>query len=128
MHFATLEDLTTIHLAAVRDLFRPIRLYASDGLIWTGTIEHSWKPSLISRLRSLFNKDLQVTVDLTYSRVGKFSLFDLKSTLERNAENHPGDMIFQFLDPEQLSRGIEGSNSVEALFDFIDRGICGRGA
>ncbi|MDH3620578.1 MAG: hypothetical protein OER91_06795 [Gammaproteobacteria bacterium] len=99
----------------------------SDSIEWSISVSKKEKVSLGKRLKALAGHLVHTRVEYDYSKIDELSLEDLKSRLIRQSENDPGDVMWQFVEHEDIVKGVMTARSVDELFDFLRDSVCGEG-
>ena len=100
-------------------------LVCSDGIEWTASVSQEEKVSLGKRLKALTGRVVHARVEYEFTRSGDLSLDELKTRLIRQSENDPGDVMWQFVEHEDIVKGVTAARTYAELFDFLRDSVCG---
>jgi hypothetical protein len=126
MHFQDQDALFTTDLMFWGPLtFDWGSVVCSDGIEWSISVSKKEKFSIGKRLKALTGRLVHTRVEYEYSKSGELSLDELKSRLIKQSENDPGDVMWQFVEHEDIEKGVMAAGSVGELFDFLRGSVCG---
>lgn len=100
-------------------------LVCSAGLEWTTSVSREDSVSIKDRLRALTGRRVLTRVEYAYTKSGELGLDELKTRLIKQSENDPGDVMWQFVDHDDIVKGVSASSSYAELFEFIRLSVCG---
>lgn len=100
-------------------------LVCSEGLKWTTTVSREERVSLKDRLKALRGRRVLTRVEYAYKESGEISLDELKARLIQQSENDPGDVMWQFVEHDDIVEGVTASGSYAELFEFLRSSVCG---
>jgi hypothetical protein len=100
-------------------------LVCSEGIEWKTTVSREEKVSFRTRLKALRGCVVHTRVEYSYTMSGELSLEELKTRLIRQSENDPGDVMWQFIEHEDILKGVTASASYAERFEFLRLSVCG---
>ena len=125
MHFPDQDRLFTTQLM----LWGPLTLdgdsiVCSNGIEWSISVSQKERFSLRNWLKVLVGREVKVRVEYAYSKSGEFGLEELKARLIKQSANDPGDLMWQFVEHEDIVKGVTSAKSFSELFDFLLHTVC----
>ncbi len=126
MHFQDQDAFFTTNLMFSGPLtFDCGSVICSDGIGWSISVSSTEAFSLARRLEALVGRLVHTRVEYAYEKTGEFTLEELRSRLIEQSENDPGDVMWQFVDHEEISNGVNQAQTIEKLFVFLRDSVCG---
>lgn len=125
MHFNKIEELNTTDLM----FFGPL-LFEGDSIIdatgqeWGLTLNTKPQINFFQRIKALAGSHVETTVDYGFSKLSLFDLNSLKARLIKQSENDTGDLMWQFIEHDEIVEGVTSSMSITSLFQFIENKVC----
>lgn len=126
-----IDDLEEIRVTSVKDIlggsYKELNLFSSDGVIWGVKVAENIEISLLDKTLAytIFNRPLKVK--LQYFKKDKISLADLKNKILEQSRKDPGDLMWQFIEPEEIEREVPKAETFNDLFLFCKERILGLG-
>lgn len=120
MHFADEESFFTTDLMFTRPITLDWgKLVCSGGLECTTSVSRKEKVSIKDRLKALTGRRVLARVEYAYRMSGELNLDELKTCLIKQSENDPGDVMWQFVDHDDIVKGVTECGSYAELFEFL---------
>ena len=125
MHFQEQDAFFTTDLTFWGPLtFDCGSVVCSDGIEWSISVSKKEKSPMGKRLKALMGRLVHARVEYEYSKAGKLGLEELKSRLIKQSENDPGDLMWQFVEHEDIVNGVMAARDINELFDFLRDSVC----
>ena len=100
-------------------------LVCSKGLEWKATVSREEKVSLKDRLKALAGRRVLTRVEYVFTRLGELTLHELKTRLIKQSESDPGDVMWQFVEHDDIVEGVTAAGNFTELFEFLRLSVCG---
>ena len=96
----------------------------SDGIEWSLEIERRERPSIAKRVSALLGRETTVSVQYRYTMRQSLTLGQIRKRIIRQSERDPGDVMWQFLEHDQIEAGVLAADSLIALYEFLRDEVC----
>jgi hypothetical protein len=125
MHFNNIDKLNTTDLMFFGPLvFETDLIVDSVGQEWVLRLNSKTKISLSERLKAMFGSCVKVKVDYGFIKSQQYELDQLKAKLVEQSKNDSGDLMWQFIEHDEIVSGVNSSSSIPALLQFIESKVC----
>jgi hypothetical protein len=107
------------------NFFDNFRLYSIKGEIFTLEIINFPKINILEKILSyaIYNRNIDLEFELKLT--GKISLDELKQLILQQSEKDPGDVMWQFVEPEEIKTEVPKLKSFNDLFRYCEDRILG---
>ncbi len=95
-----------------------------NGEEWSITVSEKEKVPVINRIKVFLGIYIETTVTYDYKKLNRLGLEELKARLAKQSENDPGDIMWHFIEHENIVSGVMNAKSYQELFAFINSKIC----
>lgn len=125
MHFHSLAELNSTELMFFGPLlFEGDSIIDSEGQEWTLFLNNKPEISLLQRIKAVTGNHVKIAIDYGFLKSYLYDLEGLKQKLILQSANDPGDLMWQFTEHDEIVRGVNLCQSIESLFQFIERNVC----
>jgi hypothetical protein len=107
------------------NFFDDFKLYSINGEIFTLEISNFPNINFLEKILSytIYNRNINLEFELKLT--GRISLEVLKKAILQQSEKDPGDVMWQFVDPEEIKSEIPKLKSFNDLFRYCEDRILG---
>lgn len=125
MHFRNLAALNTAQLL----FFGPLLLEGdsiidSEGQEWTLFLNKKPNITLAQRIKVLIGNHVEVAIDYGFLKSYLYDFEGLKQRLITQSANDPGDLMWQFIEHDDIVQGVNLSQCIGSLFQFLELKVC----